>query len=266
MKGESVPKKTESTSADLNSYLDKLLDQGSRSGSVTEDDIQIALKDVDVSDAQLNSVYRSLRDHGIEVISASGDDDDTSLDIGDSDVLDDDELGDESIEDHEIKVAKNADAEMASARTKRKSRVRTSRSRSRARFFALFVLRAAQRFRLPPEERLRHLPVRLRRRLAQRPGEQQRQKRHRHDRRPDRPRPLFPASRAAWHAFFLFCAHRANFMRFGLTSAGKIRIMNVAALAPTSGRGSAAEKAGRVRPGGVGETSKPHTCTRSSAG
>ena len=133
MKGESVPKKTESTSADLNSYLDKLLDQGSRSGSVTEDDIQIALKDVDVSDAQLNSVYRSLRDHGIEVISASGDDDDTSLDIGDSDVLDDDELGDESIEDHEIKVAKNADAEMASARTKRKSRVRTSRSRSRAR-------------------------------------------------------------------------------------------------------------------------------------
>ncbi|HJG30726.1 MAG TPA: RNA polymerase sigma factor RpoD, partial [Collinsella ihuae] len=128
-----MPKKTESTSADLNSYLDKLLDQGSRSGSVTEDDIQIALKDVDVSDAQLNSVYRSLRDHGIEVISASGDDDDTSLDIGDSDVLDDDELGDESIEDHEIKVAKNADAEMASARTKRKSRVRTSRSRSRAR-------------------------------------------------------------------------------------------------------------------------------------
>ena len=108
------------------------------------------------------------------------------------------------------------------------------RFRSRARVLALFVLRAAQRLRLPPEERLRHLPVRLRRRLAQRPGEQKRQKRHRHDRRPDRPRPLFPASRPAGHAFFLFCAPRADFMRFGLTSAGKTRIMNVAAHAPVA--------------------------------
>ena len=128
-----MPKKTDSMGPELESLVDKLLDQGSRTGSVTEDDIQIALKDVDVSDAQLNSVYRNLRDHGVDVISA-GDDDDTALDVDDTDdVLDDDELGDESIEDHEIKVAKNADAEMASTRSKRKSRVRTSRSRSRAR-------------------------------------------------------------------------------------------------------------------------------------
>ena len=128
-----MPKKTDSMGPELESLVDKLLDRGSRTGSVTEDDIQIALKDVDVSDAQLNSVYRNLRDHGVDVISA-GDDDDTALDVDDTDdVLDDDELGDESIEDHEIKVAKNADAEMASTRSKRKSRVRTSRSRSRAR-------------------------------------------------------------------------------------------------------------------------------------
>ena len=127
-----MPKKTDSMGPELESLVDKLLDQGSRTGSVTEDDIQIALKDVDVSDAQLNSVYRNLRDHGVDVISA-GDDDDTALGVDDTDdVLDDDELGDESIEDHEIKVAKNADAEMASTRSKRKSRVRTSRSRSRA--------------------------------------------------------------------------------------------------------------------------------------
>ena len=133
MKGESVPKKTDSMGTELDSYIEKLLDQGSRTGTVTEDDIQVALKDVDVSDAQLNSVYRSLRDHGVDIVSAS-EDDDPGLGVDDTDdVLDDDELGDESIEDHEIKVAKNADAEMASVKTKRKSRVRTSRSRSRAR-------------------------------------------------------------------------------------------------------------------------------------
>ena len=132
-KGESVPKKTESTGTGLDPYIEKLVEQGSRTGTVTEDDIQVALKDVDVSDAQLNSVYRGLRDRGVEIVSAN-EDDDAGLDVdGADDVLDDDDLSDESIEDHEIKVAKNADAEMASAKSKKKSRVRTSRSRARAR-------------------------------------------------------------------------------------------------------------------------------------
>lgn len=128
-----MPKKTESTGTGLDPYIEKLVEQGSRTGTVTEDDIQVALKDVDVSDAQLNSVYRGLRDRGVEIVSAS-EDDDAGLDVdGADDVLDDDDLSDESIEDHEIKVAKNADAEMASAKSKKKSRVRTSRSRARAR-------------------------------------------------------------------------------------------------------------------------------------
>ena len=128
-----MPKKTESTGTGLDSYIEKLVEQGSRTGTVTEDDIQVALKDVDVSDAQLNSVYRGLRDRGVEIVSAN-EDDDAGLDVdGADDVLDDDDLSDESIEDHEIKVAKNADAEMASAKSKKKSRVRTSRSRARAR-------------------------------------------------------------------------------------------------------------------------------------
>ncbi len=132
-KGESVPKKTESTGTGLDPYIEKLVEQGSRTGTVTEDDIQVVLKDVDVSDAQLNSVYRGLRDRGVEIVSAN-EDDDAGLDVdGADDVLDDDDLSDESIEDHEIKVAKNADAEMASAKSKKKSRVRTSRSRARAR-------------------------------------------------------------------------------------------------------------------------------------
>ena len=128
-----MPKKTESTGTGLDPYIEKLVEQGSRTGTVTEDDIQVALKDVDVSDAQLNSVYRGLRDRGVEIVSAN-EDDDAGLDVdGADDVLDDDDLSDESIEDHEIKVAKNADAEMASAKSKKKSRARTSRSRARAR-------------------------------------------------------------------------------------------------------------------------------------
>ncbi|OUP06974.1 RNA polymerase sigma factor RpoD [Collinsella sp. An2] len=129
-----MPKKSGNAEAELYSYLEKLLEKGSKTGSVSEDDIQVALKDVDVSDAQLNSVYRAFRDHGVEIVSA-GDSDDAGLDV-DSDSLDDgldDDLDDESSEDHDIKLAKNADAEMASAKTKKKSRVRTARSRSRVR-------------------------------------------------------------------------------------------------------------------------------------
>ena len=129
MKGESVPKNTQSAGTELESYLDKLLNKGAKSGTVTEDEIQVVLKDVDVTDAQLTSIYRALRDQGVEVVS-QGEDEDAPLDVED-DGLDDD-LDDESIEDHDIKVAKLADSEMGSVRKKR-SRARTSRSRSRVR-------------------------------------------------------------------------------------------------------------------------------------
>lgn len=124
-----MPKNTQSAGTELESYLDKLLNTGAKSGSVTEDEIQVVLKDVDVTDAQLTSIYRALRDQGVEVVSQS-EDEDAPLDV-DDDGLDDD-LDDESIEDHDIKVAKLADSEMGSVRKKR-SRARTSRSRSRVR-------------------------------------------------------------------------------------------------------------------------------------
>ena len=130
-----MPKKTESSEAEVYSYLEKLLDKGSKNGSVTEDDIQIALKDVEISDAQLNTIYSAFRNRGIEIVSQGAADDDP-LGVDDSDSLVDDldvDLDDESSEDHDIKVAKIADAEMGSAKTKKKSRVRTSRSRSRVR-------------------------------------------------------------------------------------------------------------------------------------
>ena len=127
-----MPKKSEN-STELNSYIDKLVDMGAKSGSVTEDEVQVVLKDVEVSDAQLTSIYRSLRDHGVEVTSQV-DGDDAPIDVDDVDDVDDldDDLGDESSEDHDIKVAKLAESEMGSAR-KKKLRARTTRSRSRAR-------------------------------------------------------------------------------------------------------------------------------------
>ena len=57
--------------------------------------------------------------------------DDDDLSAGTDDL--DDDLDDEDNEDHDIRVAKRADAEMAAAKPKKKSRSRTSRSRSRTR-------------------------------------------------------------------------------------------------------------------------------------
>lgn len=132
-----MPKKSASTGSALDATIEKLLDLGSKAGSVTEDEIQIVLKNVDVTDAQLSSIYQFLRDRGVEIVSAT-EDDDSELIVDDDDrdgSHDDDDLdGDESDEDHDLKMARQADAEMASTKSKKKARtVRTTRSRSRAR-------------------------------------------------------------------------------------------------------------------------------------
>lgn len=134
-----MPKKTESTGTGLESYVATLMGNGSNRTSVTEDEIQVALKDIDVSDEQLTAVYSALRNSGIQIISASGnddapmdvDDDDNDTDTDDFD--DDDEHDSGSLDDHELKMARQADAEMGSSKSKKKRTVRTSRSRSRVR-------------------------------------------------------------------------------------------------------------------------------------
>ncbi len=134
-----MPKKTESTGTGLESCVAKLMGNGSNRTSVTEDEIQVALKDIDVSDEQLTAVYSALRNSGIQIISASGnddapmdvDDDDNDTDTDDFD--DDDEHDSGSLDDHELKMARQADAEMGSSKSKKKRTVRTSRSRSRMR-------------------------------------------------------------------------------------------------------------------------------------
>ena len=132
-----MPKKSESTGTGLESYVAKLMGNGSNRTSVTEDEIQVALKDIDVSDEQLNAVYSALRNSGIQIISASGNDDapmDVDDDDNDTDDFDDDDEHDSgSLDDHELKMARQADAEMGSSKSKKKRTVRTSRSRSRVR-------------------------------------------------------------------------------------------------------------------------------------
>ena len=64
-----MPKKTESTGTGLESYVAKLMGNGSNRTSVTEDEIQVALKDIDVSDEQLTAVYSALRNSGMEPLS-----------------------------------------------------------------------------------------------------------------------------------------------------------------------------------------------------
>lgn len=131
-----MPKKTESTGTGLESYVAKLMGNGSNRTSVTEDEIQVALKDIDVTDEQLNAVYSALRNSGIQIISASGNDDapmDVDDDDNDTDDFVDDEHDSGSLDDHELKMARQADAEMGSSKSKKKRTVRTSRSRSRVR-------------------------------------------------------------------------------------------------------------------------------------
>ena len=134
-----MPKKTESTGTGLESYVAKLMGNGSNRTSVTEDEIQVALKDIDVSDEQLTAVYSALRNSGIQIISASGNDDapmdvdDDANDTDTDDFDDDDEHDSGSLDDHELKMARQADAEMGSSKSKKKRTVRTSRSRSRVR-------------------------------------------------------------------------------------------------------------------------------------
>lgn len=131
-----MPNKTESMGNEIKSQIATLLLKGAENGSVTEDDVQGMLKDISVSEEQLNAVYGILREQGISVVSADDDDvvigaDDDDLSAGTDDL--DDDLDDEDNEDHDIRVAKRADAEMAATKPKKKSRSRTSRSRSRTR-------------------------------------------------------------------------------------------------------------------------------------
>ena len=95
-------KKDTKLSADLEGVFGQLVDRAKSVGSVSEDEIQVALRDVDVDDDELEDLYGALRSRGVEVL--SDDDSDTDSDIeesSDDDDNDDGNVGIGSLDDDE---------------------------------------------------------------------------------------------------------------------------------------------------------------------
>ncbi len=88
-------------SPELEGALGQLVDSGKSAGSVSEDDIQVALRDVDVEDDELEDLYGALRSRGIDVVSSdegdgvSSDIDDADSDSGEGSSVNLDSIGDE---------------------------------------------------------------------------------------------------------------------------------------------------------------------------
>ena len=88
-------------SPELEGVLGQLVDSGKSAGSVSEDDIQVALRDVDVDDDELEDLYGALRSRGIDVVSSdegdgvSSDIDDADSDSGEGSGVNLDSIGDE---------------------------------------------------------------------------------------------------------------------------------------------------------------------------
>ena len=57
-------------SSELNGVVENLVSASSKQGSLTEDDIQIAIKDIDVDGDELSDLYDSIRAHGIDITTA----------------------------------------------------------------------------------------------------------------------------------------------------------------------------------------------------
>lgn len=112
-------------------------------GSISEDDIQVAIRDVDVNDDELSDLYDSLRVKGVEITAASeatvsfAIEDDTAEDdfSSDDDLDDSSEFEDEDDEDfdavneaREVKEALRSVSKAKVSKPKRSSRARARRS------------------------------------------------------------------------------------------------------------------------------------------
>ena len=135
-------------SSELSGVVDGLVSASSKMGSLTEDDIQIAIKDIDVDGDELSDLYDSIRAHGIDITTSGEaslpvstadafiDDDDFGDDLDDDGGFlgDDDEYGDdEDDEDYdavnEAKAVKEALCSVPKAKTSKPKR--SSRARAR---------------------------------------------------------------------------------------------------------------------------------------
>ena len=129
-------------SDELAKIVDQLAGGPGASGSVTEDDIQVAVRDIDVDSDELSDLYDALRARGVEVSNASedsgapefaSDDDASDDDFDDDDVPSDgfDDEEDQSESAAEAKAVKEALRSVPKARVskpKRSSRARARRA------------------------------------------------------------------------------------------------------------------------------------------
>ena len=58
-------------SDELTKIVDDLVSSSKSNGSISEDDIQVAIRDIDVNDDELSDLYDSLRVKGVEITTAS---------------------------------------------------------------------------------------------------------------------------------------------------------------------------------------------------
>ncbi len=137
----------------LSDELEKVVEDlvsDAKDGNVTEDDVQLALSEIDVDGDELDDIYESLRSHGVEVVEADAgsdsssysatddsDSDDFSDDDDDDDEDSDDEDGFEDERDDEsaneakaVKEALRSVPKAKASKPKRSSRARARRSDS----------------------------------------------------------------------------------------------------------------------------------------
>lgn len=129
-------------SEELTKVVEDLVSSSKSNGSISEDDIQIAIRDIDVNDDELSDLYDSLRVKGVEITSVSeanvsfSVEDSTSEDDFSSDDDDVDDAADFDDEDDEDFVAVNEAREVKEA-LRSVSKAKTSKpkrsSRARAR-------------------------------------------------------------------------------------------------------------------------------------
>ena len=131
----------------LSDELEKVVEDlvgDAKDGSVSEDDVQLALQEIDVDGDELDDVYESIRAKGVEVVESDADssgdsysatDDSDSDDYSDDDDDDDDENGNDEFgdEDRDVEAVSEAKAVKEALRSVPKAKASKPKRSSRAR-------------------------------------------------------------------------------------------------------------------------------------
>nr|WP_257301265.1 RNA polymerase sigma factor RpoD [Parafannyhessea umbonata] len=120
-------------SDELLGVVDQLV-KGASDSSITEDDIQAAIGDVDVDDDELSDMYDLIRSKGVS-IESDGDASTSMVSDDEDDNLDEDDMDDDSLDDDDEMSEAKKEARVANevlrSVPKQKSRKRSSRARAR---------------------------------------------------------------------------------------------------------------------------------------